>query len=102
MSPRVALVSGTWTVTTSARASISSNSTSSTPWLAAASAVTNGSTPRTVISIARARTAMAWPILPSPTMPSVRPRSSSPVNCARFHSPRRTEASAGAIRRATP
>ena len=29
-------VSGTWTVTTSERASISSNSTSSTPWLAAA------------------------------------------------------------------
>ena len=28
-------------------------------------------------------------------MPSVRPRSSSPVNWARFHSPRRTEASAG-------
>ena len=35
-------------------------------------------------------------------MPSVRPRSSSPVNCARFHSPRRIEASAGAIRRARP
>ena len=44
---------------------------------------------------------MAWPILPSPTMPSVRPRSSSPVNWARFHSPRRIEASAGAIRRAS-
>ena len=38
---------------------------------------------------------MAWPILPSPTMPSVRPRSSRPVNWARFHSPRRIEASAG-------
>ena len=35
-------------------------------------------------------------------MPSVRPRSSSPVNWARFHSPRRSEASAAAIRRATP
>ena len=45
ISPRVARVSGTWTVTTSERASISSKSTSSTPWLAAASAVTNGSTP---------------------------------------------------------
>ena len=43
--------------------------------------VMNGSTPRTVISIARARTAMAWPILPRPTMPRVRPRSSRPVNC---------------------
>ena len=56
----------------------------------------NGSTPTTIISIARARTAMACPILPSPTIPSVRPRSSSPVNWARFHSPRRTDASAGA------
>ncbi len=34
-------------------------------------------------------------------MPSVRPRSSRPVNCARFHSPRRSDASAAAIRRAT-
>ena len=102
MRPRVARVNGTWTVTTSARANISSNPTISTPWLAAASAVTYGSTPSTTISIARARTAMACPILPSPTIPSVRPRSSSPVNCARFHSPRRTDASAAAIRRATP
>ena len=61
-----------------------------------------GRTPMTVISIARARTAMAWPILPSPTIPRVRPRSSSPVNWARFHSPRRTDASAGAVRRASP
>ena len=76
--------------------------TSSTPWCAACSAVTNGSEPRTVISIARARAAIAWPILPSPTMPSVRPRSSRPVNWARFHSPRRTDASAAAILRATP
>ena len=30
---------------------------------------------------ARARSAIAWPILPRPTMPSVRPRSSMPVNC---------------------
>ena len=101
MRPRVERVSGTWTVTTSARASNSSNSTSSTPWLAAASAVTYGSTPRTVISIARARTAIAWPILPRPMIPSVRPRSSEPVNSARFHSPRRTDASAAAILRAT-
>ena len=35
-------------------------------------------------------------------MPSVRPRSSRPVNWARFHSPRRSDASAAAIRRATP
>ena len=34
-------------------------------------------------------------------MPRVRPRSSSPVNWARFHSPRRTDASAAAIRRAS-
>ena len=102
MSPRVARVSGTWTVTTSARARSVSKSTSSTPWLAACSAVTNGSLPRTTISMARARTAMAWPILPRPTIPSVRPRSSRPVNWARFHSPRRTLASAAAVRRATP
>jgi len=70
--------------------------------LAAASALMNGSTPRTVISIARARTAMACPILPNPTMPSVRPRSSRPVNWARCHSPRLTEASAAAVRRAIP
>ena len=35
-------------------------------------------------------------------MPSVRPRSSRPVNCERFHSPRRIDASAAAVRRATP
>ena len=46
--------------------------------------------------------AMAWPILPSPMIPSVRPRSSRPVNAERFHSPRRTDASAAAIRRASP
>ena len=102
ISPRVARVSGTWTVTTSARRRSSSISTSSTPWLAACSAVTYGSTPMTVISMARARRAMAWPILPRPTMPSVRPRSSRPVNCERFHSPRRIDASAAAVRRATP
>ncbi len=100
--PFVPRVSGTCTVTTSERRSSSSRSTSSAPWLAAWSAVTNGSTARTGISIARARSAMAWPILPSPMIPSVRPRSSRPVNAERFHSPRRTDASAGAIRRASP
>ncbi len=74
--PFVARVSGTWTDTMSARDSIVSKSTSSAPWLAACSAVTYGSTPRTTISMARARLAMAWPILPRPTIPIVRPRSS--------------------------
>ena len=35
-------------------------------------------------------------------MPSVLPRSSTPVNCDRFHSPRRIDASAAAVRRASP
>ena len=78
--PLVARVSGTWTVTTSDRARSVVERTSSTPWWAACSAVTYGSAPRTVISIARARAAIAWPILPSPTIPSVWPRSSRPVN----------------------
>ena len=69
---------------------------------AACSGVTNGSEPSTVIWSARARTAIACPILPRPTMPSVRPRSSWPVNCERFHSPRRIEASAAAVWRASP
>ena len=99
--PAVAFVFGTWRVTTSLRASSSSSATSSIPWLAAASAVTYGSLPRTVISSARARSAMAPPILPSPTMPRVLPRSSMPVNALRFHSPRRTDASAAAILRAS-
>ena len=96
------LVFGTWTVMTSARAMRSSKATSSTPRLTACSGVTKGSEPRTVISIARARLAMACPILPRPTMPSVLPRSSTPVNCDRFHSPRRMDASAGAVLRASP
>ena len=100
--PRVVRVIGTWTVMTSDRSTSSSNETSSTPMFAACSGVTNGSDPITVISIARARTAIAWPILPRPTMPSVLPRSSTPVNCDRFHSPRRIDASAAAVRRASP
>ena len=100
--PRVVRVMGTWTVMTSARSTRSSKVTSSTPTLAACSGVTNGSEPMTVISMARARMAIAWPILPSPTMPSVLPRSSMPVNWARFHSPRRIEASAAAVLRASP
>ena len=87
---------------TSDRSTSASKATSSTPWRAACSAVTNGSEARTVISIATARAAIACPILPRPTIPSVLPRSSMPVNWARFHSPRRTDASAAAIRRATP
>ena len=101
--PFVAFVSGTWTVMTSERAEQRRRGRRARRrGCAACSAETNGSTPMTVISIARARSAMASPILPSPTMPSVRPRSSRPVNWARFHSPRRTDASAAAIRRATP
>ena len=93
---------GTWTVIASERATSSSNATSSTPRFAAWSWVTNGSEPSTVICIARARTAMACPILPRPTMPRVLPRTSIPVNWLRFHSPRRIDASAAAVLRASP
>ena len=102
MRPRVARVNGTWTVMASDRARSPSRSTSSTPWRDACSAVTYGSMPRSCISKARARSAMAIPILPSPTIPSVRPRSSTPWNSARFHSPRRIDASAAATLRANP
>jgi len=98
---RVVRVSGTCRVSTSQRAITSARSKSATPWFAAASAVTNGSWPMTSISIARARSAMAMPILPRPTMPRVLPRNSTPVKAPRFHSPRRSEASAAAMRRAT-
>ena len=101
MRPRVVRVSGTWTVRASARASSSANGTSSTPCRAAVSGATNGSCATTVISSPRARSARAMPILPRPRMPRVRPRSSMPVKRARVHSPRRIEASAAAIRRAT-
>jgi len=96
----VAFVRGTWRVTTSLRARRSSRGTSSMPWFAAASTVMYGSVPRIVISSAPARSAIAPPILPTPTMPRVLPRSSTPVKALRFHSPRRTEASAAATRRA--
>src|SRR5439155_1240336 len=78
MSPVVARVSGTWTVTASDRSSSASNVTSSTPRSAACSGVTYGSLPRRVIPSPRARSAMAMPILPRPTIPNVRPRSWTP------------------------
>ena len=64
--------SGTWSVTTSARPSSSSSSTSSTPCAAAASALGERIVgDAATISIARARSATASPILPRPMMPSV-------------------------------
>ena len=99
--PFVALVTGTWRVTASERARSSSNGTSSTPCRAACSAETNGSLPTTLISRARARSAIACPIFPRPTIPSVLPRSSWPAKALRFHSPRRIEASAAATLRAS-
>ena len=44
---------------------------------------------------------MAMPILPRPMMPSVLPRSSRPVKRLRAHSPRRSEASAAGMWRAS-
>ena len=69
MSPRVARVSGTWTVTTSERAS----SVVEVDELDAVVGGLLGGDERVdaedVISSARARSAMARPILPRPTMP---------------------------------
>ena len=102
MSPRVVRVSGTWTVTTSERRSSSSISTSSTPWLAACSGGHERVDARGPSSPSPGR-GPRWPgrSCRGRRCPSVRPRSSRPVNGARFHSPRRTEASAGAVLRAS-
>ncbi len=97
MMPRVPLLSGTWTVITSAFSMIVSRSTMVTLCRAACSVVTKGSQPMTFISRPRARSATAMPILPRPMMPRVRPRSSTPVKELRFHSPFRSDASAAAV-----
>ena len=99
--PVVARVSGTCTVTASDRSRSASKLTSSTPRSAACSAVMNGSLPRSVMPSPRARSAMVIPILPRPTMPRVRPRSCTPWSGPRVHSPRRMEASAAGIWRAS-
>ena len=99
--PRVFSVSGAWTVMKSARPRSSSRPTSSTLNCSARSCGTTGSKAITSISNPCARLATSVPMLPRPTMPSVFPRISTPVKRARCHSPRRTEASACGIQRAT-
>ena len=94
MSPRVCDVSGVWTVMTSARCRSSVMPTRRAPASDACSSVRYGSLARTRISQPTARRATALPIFPSPTMPSVLPRSSVPVKRERSHSPALTDASA--------
>ncbi len=72
-------MSGQLTDTKSLAASRSANGTTDTPSAAAAAADSGeGSEPHTIIPAAAARTATARPMPPSPTMPSVAPRSDVP------------------------
>ena len=97
----VAEVSGVWIVMKSDSLSSRSSSTISTPKLRAKSRGTYGSWARMVIANAFARLATSEPTLPRPITPRVLLRSSIPVNLLRVHSPRRMDASACGMFRAS-
>ena len=102
ITPRVLSLRGTWTLRKSDCASRVSKSTSSAPACSARSAVTRGSSAMTrILRPWEAILATSNPILPSPSSPSVFPRSSVPTNAFRSHRPSCIEASAREMLRAS-